>query len=142
MMLFVPAGVLMDKFGRKAAAVPSFTIMAVGMACIPLTYDFWTLMAASVVIGLGNGLGSGTMMTLGADLAPPGATGEFLGLWRLIGDTGGVSGPLVVGVLADLVGLVFTALVLSGIGLASAGMLAVLVRETRRKEEPAVPSSG
>jgi MFS family permease len=142
MMLFVPAGVLMDKFGRKAAAVPSFTIMAVGMACIPLTHDFWTLMLASVVIGFGNGLGSGTMMTLGADLAPPGATGEFLGVWRLIGDTGGVSGPLVVGVLADLIGLAFTALVLSGIGLASAGMLAGLVRETRKKDEPAVPSSG
>ena len=93
MILFIPAGYLMDRFGRKVAAVPSFAIMAVGMVLIPFTTDYLTLMAAATIIGLGNGLGTGTMMTLGADLAPPGATGEFLGLWRLIGDTGRAGGP-------------------------------------------------
>jgi predicted MFS family arabinose efflux permease len=63
--------------------VPSFAVMALGVALIPLAGDFEGLLLASVVIGLGNGLGSGAMMTLGADLAPPGATGEFLGVWRL-----------------------------------------------------------
>jgi MFS family permease len=143
MMLFVPAGVIMDRFGRKWAAVPSFTIMAIGMALIPLTGDYWSLMAAAVLIGFGNGLGSGTMMTLGADLAPPGATGEFLGLWRLIGDTGGAGGPLAVGALADVFGLSLTALALSGVGLASAGLLALLVRETRQQPQaPPLRSSG
>jgi len=143
MMLFVPAGFIMDRFGRKWAAVPSFTVMAIGMAMIPLAMDYWSMLAASVLIGFGNGLGSGTMMTLGADLAPPGATGEFLGLWRLIGDTGGAGGPLVVGALADLIGLSLTALALSGVGLASAAVLALLVRETRH-QAPAPPlrSSG
>jgi MFS family permease len=137
MLLFVPAGFLMDRFGRKVAAVPSFTVMAAGMALIPFMHDYLGLLLAAVVIGFGNGLGSGTMMTLGADLAPPGATGEFLGLWRLIGDTGAAGGPLVVGALADLVGLGVTALVLSGVGLASAGMLGFLVRETRH--QPSAP---
>jgi MFS family permease len=143
MTLFVPAGFIMDRFGRKWAAVPSFTVMAIGMAMIPLATDYWSMLAASVLIGFGNGLGSGTMMTLGADLAPPGATGEFLGLWRLIGDTGGAGGPLVVGALADLIGLSLTALALSGVGLASAAVLALLVRETRH-QAPAPPlrSSG
>jgi MFS family permease len=131
MVLFVPAGYLMDTFGRKTAAVPSFAIMAVGMACIPFTDSYFTLMAAAGAIGLGNGLGSGTMMTLGADLAPPGATGEFLGLWRLIGDTGSASGPLVVGGLTDSLGFEVTSLVLSGIGFAAAAILALLVTETR-----------
>jgi MFS family permease len=143
MLLFVPAGVIMDRFGRKWAAAPSFAIMALGMATIPLTSGYWSLMAASVLIGFGNGLGSGTMMTLGADLAPPGATGEFLGLWRLIGDTGAAGGPMAVGALADLIGLSLTALALSGVGLASAAILVVLVRETRhRPEAPPAPSSG
>jgi MFS family permease len=123
---------VMDRFGRKWTSVPSFTIMAIGMAMIPLAAGYWQLMAAALVIGFGNGLGSGSMMTLGADLAPPGATGEFLGLWRLIGDTGSAAGPLVVGSVADLVGLAATALVLSAAGLASAGILALLVRETRQ----------
>lgn len=141
MALFIPAGVIMDRFGRKVAAVPSFAIMAAGMAMIPMMHDYFGLLIAAAVIGFGNGIGSGTMMTLGADLAPPGATGEFLGLWRLIGDAGGAGGPLVVGVLADLIGLAFTALALSGIGLVAAGMLAVLVRETRHQPEAPVTTA-
>ena len=55
-----------------------------------------TLLAAAILTGIGNGFGSGIMMTLGADLAPKGSIGEFLGLWRLIGDIGSTGGPLVV----------------------------------------------
>jgi MFS family permease len=130
--MFFPAGVLMDRFGRKVAAVPSFAVMAFGVALIPLAHDFTTLMLAALVIGLGNGLGSGTMMTLGADLAPPGATGEFLGLWRLIGDAGQAGGPLVVGAMAGAFGLEGSALALSAIGVGAALTLAFLVRETRQ----------
>lgn len=129
--MFAPAGILMDRFGRKVAAVPSFTLMAGGMALIALATDYRGLLAAAALIGFGNGLGSGTMMTLGADLAPPGAVGEFLGFWRLIGDTGQAGGPLIVGQVADLLGLPATALVLAGIGVAAALTLALLVRETR-----------
>jgi MFS family permease len=136
MAMFIPAGLMMDRFGRKTAAVPSFAVMAVGMACIPLTDSYLTLLGAAMVIGFGNGLGSGTMMTLGADLAPVGATGEFLGIWRLIGDTGAASGPLVVGVLTDAIGFDATAYVLAGFGVAAALTLALLVRETRIAPAP------
>jgi MFS family permease len=134
MMLFIPAGYLMDHFGRKVAAVPSFAIMGLGMVLIPFTTSFLTLMGAAMLIGLGNGLGSGTMMTLGADLAPPGATGEFLGLWRLIGDSGRAVGPLAVGGLTDSLGFEYTAYFLAGVGLGAALILAVLVKETRVAE--------
>jgi hypothetical protein len=70
------------------------------------------------------------MMTLGADLAPRRATGEFLGVWRLIGDVGATGGPLVVGGIADLVGLTLSALSLSGIGVLAAATLLLFVRET------------
>ncbi len=130
--MFVPAGMVMDRFGRKVAAVPSFAVMAVGVAAIPLADGYLGLLAAAALIGFGNGLGSGTMMTLGADLAPPGATGEFLGLWRLVGDTGQVGGPLVVGAMASAFGLEGSALALAGVGVAAAATLGFLVRETRR----------
>jgi MFS-type transporter involved in bile tolerance (Atg22 family) len=71
------------------------------------------------------------MMTLGADLAPPGATGEFLGLWRLIGDGGAFLGPVAVGVIAGSMGLSGSAVFLSCIGFLAAGTIASLVRETR-----------
>jgi MFS family permease len=84
-----------------------------------------------MLIGLGNGLSSGLMMTLGADLAPPGATGEFLGVWRLIGDVGAVMGPLLVGAVAATAGLAGGAWVLSVAGWLAVFTLARLVRETR-----------
>jgi MFS family permease len=129
--MFIPAGMVMDRFGRKVAAVPSFTLMAIGIGLIPLTYDFVTLMLAAMVVGLGNGLSSGLMMTLGADLAPRGATGEFLGIWRLIGDVGAVMGPIAVGLVAASIGLSGGAWVLAVAGALAVFTLAVLVRETR-----------
>lgn len=139
MMLFIPAGILMDRYGRKVAAVPSFAVMAIGMALIPLTNSFLTLLLVAMLIGLGNGLGSGTMMTLGADLAPPGATGEFLGLWRLIGDTGQAGGPLAVGAMTDALGFAASAIILAGAGLSASLILARLVKETRIAQSAPAP---
>lgn len=131
MSMFFPAGYLMDRFGRKMASVPSFAIMAVGIGLVPFATSFGTLVAAGIVIGLGNGLGSGSMMTLGADLAPEGATGEFLGIWRLIGDLGMVVGPLVVGAIAGWLSLDGSAYALAAAGFAASLTLAFLVQETR-----------
>jgi MFS family permease len=139
MAMFFPAGFLMDRFGRKFASVPSFAIMAVGIGMVPFATSFATLTAAGVVVGLGNGLGSGSMMTLGADLAPEGATGEFLGIWRLIGDLGMVVGPLTVGLIAGSLSLDGSAYALAIAGLMSSLTLAFLVQETRTmpvKREP------
>lgn len=130
MSLFIPAGMLMDKLGRKFASVPSFLVMAAGMAMVPFASTYLGLLAATSVMGFGNGIGSGTMMTLGADLAPRQATGEFLGVWRLIGDVGSSGGPLVVGAIADLVGLAVGAFSLAGVGVLAASTLLLFVRET------------
>ena len=138
MSLFVPAGLIMDRFGRKFASVPSFLVLGLGMALVPLSRDYGTLLLATCVMAVGNGIGSGTMMTLGADLAPRQATGEFLGVWRLIGDAGGTAGPLVVGSIADLLGLSFAAFALAGIGMLAAGTLALFVRETLGPAHPRV----
>lgn len=140
--MFFPAGLTMDRFGRKVAAVPSFTVMAMGMALLTLAGDYRGLLVAAAIIGFGNGLGSGTMMTLGADLAPPGAVGEFLGFWRLIGDAGQAGGPLVVGAAYEAFGPPATALLLCGIGVAAALTLALLVRETRAAPDPAPGARG
>lgn len=139
MSMFFPAGILMDRFGRKFASVPSFAIMAIGIGLVPFTGSFLGLMLAGMVIGLGNGLGSGSMMTLGADLAPPGATGEFLGIWRLIGDVGMVAGPLAVGLIANQLGLRGSAVALMLAGLIASTTLLFLVKETRVAPVPPSP---
>lgn len=133
MLMFYPAGVIMDRYGRKFAYVPSFTLQAVGMAMIPLTETYLGLQLVALFIGLGNGLGSGTMMTLGADLAPARSRGEFLGIWRFIGDAGSAAGPVFIGSIAEVLGLAAAPWGVACIGLTGAAVLAGLVPETLDK---------
>jgi MFS family permease len=133
MSLFVPAGLLMDRLGRKFAVVPSFAIQARGMALMPLTGSFYSLLGVTILIGFGNGLGAGSMMTLGADLSPPESRDEFLGVWRLIGDGGHAGGPYAVGQVADWVALPTAAWVISGAGLMAALVFTLFVPETLKK---------
>lgn len=143
MALFWPAGWIMDRWGRKAAGIPSFLLLGLGMALVPFAGSQTGLLLVALLLGFANGLGSGTMMTLGADLAPPGRTGEFLGLWRLVGDGGQAAAPLAVGVVADLLGIALTAGLCSGLGLFAALILLFFVPETRAMQtrERAVPAS-
>lgn len=137
MAMFYPAGVIMDRWGRKFAIVPCFALQALGILLIPLTPGFITLLLAASLIGFGNGLGSGTMMTLGADLAPRNALGEFLGVWRLIGDGGATGAPLIVGAVADVLNLSLAAVVMAGVGFAAASLFALNVPETLERSKAA-----
>ena len=134
MSMFPVAGSMMDRFGRRYATVPGICIFATGMVLMPFTGSFTWLLLAAILMRLGNGIASGTMMTLGADLAPREGTGEFLGLWRLTGDFGGSAGPVVVGNLADLFGLSYSGFALGGIGYLAVGIFLWLVPETLKKE--------
>ena len=51
-------------------------------------------------MGVGNGLGSGIVMTLGADAAPAVGRAPFLGVWRLLSLVGHNGAALVVGAVA------------------------------------------
>ena len=134
MSMFPVAGFMMDRFGRRYATIPGICIFATGMALMPFTGTFTWLLLAAVLMRLGNGVASGTMMTLGADLAPREGTGEFLGLWRLTGDFGGSAGPVVVGNIADLFGLGYSGFALGGIGYLAVSIFLWLVPETLQRE--------
>ena len=134
MSMFPVAGFMMDRFGRRYATIPGICIFATGMALMPFTGTFTWLLLAAVLMRLGNGVASGTMMTLGADLAPQEGTGEFLGLWRLTGDFGGSAGPVVVGNIADLFGLRYSGFALGGIGYLAVVIFLWLVPETLKRE--------
>jgi MFS family permease len=134
MTLFYPVGMVMDRWGRKFAIVPSFLVQGIGLALIPLTSGFWGLAVVGGLIGFGNGLGSGTMMTLGADLAPAEARGEFLGMWRLIGDLGFTLGPSIAGAVAAALTLPAAALVMGGSGVVASMIFLFLVPETNKQK--------
>ncbi|QCO99549.1 MFS transporter [Arthrobacter sp. 24S4-2] len=94
MLVFYPAGKLMDRKGRQWVAIPSTAIMGTALMLIPLTGSFVGLLLAALLIGFGNGISSGLIMTLGADFSPDRGRGQFLGLWRFIADAGATGGPV------------------------------------------------
>ena len=136
MAMFPVSGYVMDRFGRRYNSIPSFSLMTIGMVVLATATSAQMLWVAAMVLGLGNGLGSGLMMTMGADLAPEGSKGEFLGLWRFIGNFGNSSGPLAVGVVADAGGLGLAAMAAAGFGVAAVLTLIFVVPETLIRESP------
>ena len=116
MLVFYPAGKVMDQKGRRWVAVPSMLIMGAALLLTPLTQGASTLLLAAAVIGFGNGIGSGLIMTLGADHSPRVGRAHFLGVWRLMADIGASCGPALLSLLAATLSL--------GAGIAVTGLIA------------------
>jgi MFS family permease len=129
-MLFPFVGIAMDCWGRRSTGIPAFFVLALAMVLIPMTGSFGSLLAVGLVAGFGNGLSSGFVLIMGVDKAPRDNPGPFLGVWRLISDTGGSSGPIVIGGIAQIVTLGAASLATAGVGLFGALMLIFVVRET------------
>lgn len=115
--LFYPAGSISDRYGRRAVALPCIALLAIGHILLPFSHSFSTMLMAGMVLGLGNGLGAGIVMTLGADRAPAEGRPAFLSLWRLVSDSGAASGPLIDGALIGAFSLSLAAPVVGVIGL-------------------------
>lgn len=116
MLVFYPAGKVMDRRGRRAVAVPSMLIMGAALVATPFTHGATTLLLAAAAIGFGNGIGSGLVMTLGADHSPRPGRAHFLGVWRLMADIGASCGPALLSLLAATTSL--------GAGIGVTGLLA------------------
>jgi len=98
MLLFYPAGVVMDRWGRRWTAIPSTLIVAVAIALLPFTQGAGTLAVLAVLAGLGNGWGSGLLMTLSTDVGPAHGRPVFTAAWMTMLDLGGLAAPVVVSV--------------------------------------------
>ncbi len=102
MLIFYPSGKVMDVKGRRWIAVPCMLIMGTALALLPLTDDAVGLLLVALLIGFGNGIGSGIVMTLGADLSPSPGRPQFLGIWRLLTDIGTMGGPALLSLVTAL----------------------------------------
>jgi MFS family permease len=139
MTLFIPVGMIMDRWGRKWTGVPCLLIMSIGLMLVPLTGNFLGLMLIGLVTGFGNGFGSGIIMTLGADFSPSLGRGEFLGIWRLVSDIGTSAGPAVVGGVAGIATLGVASVVTGGLGLAGAAVMVLFMAEPLKMARVSAP---
>lgn len=131
LLLFIPSGIISDRFGRKAAVTICLVGFSVGLLVILPAQGVPLYLLATVIVGIGNGFGAGINMTTGTDLAPGGAVAEFLGLWRLYGDLGAAAGPAIVGALSAVLTLGPAVAITAGIGLFGALVMATIAPETR-----------
>ena len=102
--LFYASGQVMDRFGRLWASLPAMLLMGAGFLLLSFTHDLpdatmWFALFAAV-IGVGNGLSSGILLTLGADVAPQHDPAPFLSSWRTLNDAGGAMAPVIFSGLA------------------------------------------
>jgi MFS family permease len=103
--LFYTSGQIMDKFGRRAAAVPTMIGLSITHMLIFTANSETEFFVLAIVTALVNGIGSGLVLTLGADLAPVDARNEFLAGFRLLIDGGVAAAPPALAVLAATIGL-------------------------------------
>jgi MFS family permease len=122
-MTFYPSGKVMDRAGRLWIAVPSMLVLGITQGLLPLTNGLVSLTVVAMVMGFGNGIGAGILMTLGADVAPPQARSKFLGVWRLCADSGSAGGPLIVSAAAGLGSLASGITAMGAVGVVAAGAL-------------------
>ena len=120
----------MDRFGRLYAIVPSFTLFTAGLVILAYSHTALMVAVSGAVMGIGNGIGSGTMLTMASDLAPSEARGQVLSGLALLQDTGSVLGPVIVGVVADVAGVGASALALAGVMVVAILWLVGIVGET------------
>ncbi|WP_082563860.1 MULTISPECIES: MFS transporter [unclassified Nocardioides] len=125
---FIPGGWLMDHRGRSVVAVPVVLAVAIGALVLPLATNEPAVLAVAVLIAAGNGLGSGIVMTLGADTAPAAGRSQYLGGWRLCGDLGGTSGPLLISAVTLVAPLATASVVFGLAALAGTGWVGYWTR--------------
>lgn len=124
MLLFYPGGAIMDRFGRVWVAVPSMIILGAGFILLPYTHDTLTIGLVAALMGFGNGISSGIVMTLGADASPPDARAQFLGGWRLFADLGNAGGPALITLITAFGPLAAASFGLAGLTLAGSAWVA------------------
>jgi MFS family permease len=139
LLLFPVAGWLMDRFGRLYAIVPAFTLVGVGLLVLGTWYSTTGAIVAGVIMGIGNGISAGTMLTLGGDLAPRDA-GPFLAALGTLHDAGVVVGALVVGTFADTAGLATSAVALAAIMFVAVLWMVVAVGDSAHPTRPWIVS--
>ncbi len=132
-IFFYPGGWMMDRYGRMVVAVPVVLSVAIGALLLPLTSGPVGVAAVMVLIAVGNGLGSGIVMTLGADTAPVRGRSQYLGGWRLCGDVGNSGGPLLVAAVAAVAPLATASVVVGVLGLAGTVWVGRWTRDLDRR---------
>jgi MFS family permease len=101
-MLLIPfAAWTADRFGRKAAIVPSGLVTAAGLIILGVSGTTAVFIAGAIVLALGTSIAGPAPAAYAADISPPHLRGLGMGMYRSSGDIGFMVGPPLLGLVAD-----------------------------------------
>lgn len=117
-LTFVPAGIVMERFGRTVVMV--IVLFGTGVGYVVMAGMVWffpldgagpvvVLAVSAFLIALGNGLGAGIGMTMGIDIAPQRGRTEHLARYNAFVGVGRLGGP---GIVSGIT--VFSTLAMAG----------------------------
>jgi MFS family permease len=135
------SGQIMDRFGRRWSAIPTLLGLSLTFSLLTLATDETTFLAVALLMSLANGVGSGIILVIGADLAPEGERNEFLASYRLLVDSGVAAAPLVISGVTALLGISIAMFTVSGLGIVGALMAYRYVPRRANPSEQIMPTS-
>jgi MFS family permease len=119
--LAYPAGVLVDRYGRKVIIVPSTILSGLSLLLFLTAPTYPWFLVACAAWSVAMGVSGAAPAAYAADTAPRGMNAAALSTYRMLADLGYVVGPIALGLAADLAGadaaLATTALILTAVAL-------------------------
>ena len=133
LMVTPVAGILVDRFGRRMVIVPGTLLSGVAFAAFVMVGSYPMFLAVCLLWGFSGGIGGSAPGAYAADLAPPGANGVTMGIYRTLADAGYVVGPALLGFLADAAGANAALYTIGGLFLVAGVLFALFAPETRQR---------
>jgi MFS family permease len=130
------SGILVDRFGRRPVIVPGTLLSGVAFAAFALIGNYPAFLAVCLLWGFSGGIGGSAPGAYAADLAPPGANGPTMGIYRTLADAGYVVGPALLGVLADAYGAGSALLTIGLLFWVAGALFGLFAPETRPRAVP------
>ena len=129
----IPSGIAADRYGRKKTLIIGLIITALSVWLMSDLSSFTGALAAVLIFGLAEAIGTGTVQTYAMDLAPEDKRGAFLGVWAFSQSAGQTAGPLFIGLIADTVNFTSAFLTVVVLLLIGTAMVMVLGKETYKR---------
>ena len=138
-LLNLPVGTLVDRWGRKGPMIIGALIDGCGSLATACSRSLGTLVPARMAVGAGSALMATAEQAYVMDVVEryPEKTGLLLGSVQAVGMLGWAVGPAIGGILAERGGIRLPYLLIGGVLIASAGLYALLP-ETRQQQTTSV----
>lgn len=103
--LFYLSGIVMSKYGKFWASVPTLLALGVTYLFSFMVIDVTSFWIMAGVTALANAMSAGINMILGADMSPTGSRSEFLAAFRILTSGGVALAPAMISSLTAIIGL-------------------------------------